>query len=105
MVKRRLGNSVIYLMVFSPTGFMKYNVARWVILMGPCQDPWEITPCTGPGWCKRGLLGEGRGVRTNKMTEADKWTCRQADRSRTMRAEKGATEKDGEAQRERIEGL
>lgn len=56
-------------------------------------------------WCKRGLLGEGRGVRTNKMTEADKWTCRQAVRSRTMRAEKGATERDGEAQRERIEGL
>lgn len=37
---------------------------------------------------KGGLLEEGRGVRTWEGVEAGEWTCRQADRSRAMRAEK-----------------
>lgn len=43
--------------------------------------PWEITPCDRPS-VKRGLLGEGGGVRTWGMVEAERQEGKQSPEGR-----------------------
>lgn len=40
--------------------------------------PWEIIPCKGPG--EKRFIGGRKSNKDLKMTEAGKWTCRQAHR-------------------------